>query len=153
MNSYDMMENNSVKLPKPTQPKGNYNMITSFGGKYIYTAGTGCSKDGKPLYVGLLGGNITIEEGKIAAEQCAKNLLANVEQNIGSLNKISRLIKMTVFIAATSDFKQQSMVGDGASDFFRKVFGLNNVGVRSAIGVSSLPNGQVVEIEAIFELK
>jgi enamine deaminase RidA (YjgF/YER057c/UK114 family) len=153
MSIYDAMKKYSVTLPTPTMAKGRYGMITTFADHYIYTAGTGCAKDGKPLKTGLLGDTVTVEEGQEAAEQCAKNILANVEKAIGSLDKIKRIVKTTVFIAATSYFTQQSAVGDGASELFKKLLGENNIGVRSAIGVSSLPRGQSVEIEVIFELK
>ena len=153
MDIYASIAQNAIELPPPTQPKGHYGMTVVFGHKYLCTAGTGCAKDGEPLVKGALGKNVTVEMGKKAAEQCAKNILANVEAALGSLNIIARIIKTTVFIAATAEFTQQSAVGDGASELFKKVFGPDKIGVRSAIGVQSLPRGQAVEIEVIFELK
>ena len=153
MSIYDAMKEHSIVLPTPTKAKGRYGMVTGFAGCYIQTAGTGCAKDGKPLITGQLGDTVNVEQGKAAAEQCAKNILANVERAIGSLDKIKRIVKTTVFMAATSGFKEQSAVGDGASELFKKLWGAENIGVRTAIGVSSLPGGQTVEIETIFELK
>lgn len=153
MSIYKALEQLSIQLPQPTQPKGHYVMVTAFGGRYLYTAGTGCAKDGKPLASGLLGREVTVEEGQMAARQCVINLLANVERQVGSLERISRVVKTTVYIAAERDFREQSSVGDGASQLFRRLFGPGGEGVRSAIGVSSLPGGQSVEVEALFELK
>lgn len=153
MSIYDTLEQLSIQLPPNTKPSGHYNMVTEFGGKYLYTAGTGCAKDGRPLAAGPLGGEVSVEEGKQAARQCVLNILANVENHLGDLNRISRVIKTTVFIASTEDFKEQSTVAEKATEIFSALFGQEGQGVRSAIGVSSLPNGQSVEIEVIFELK
>lgn len=153
MSIYETLEELSIQLPHPTQPKGHYTMVTHIGDRYLYTAGTGCAKDGKPLVSGLLGRDVTVAEGQAAARQCAINLLANVEHCVGSLEHIARVVKTTVYIAAAENFVEQSAVGDGASQLFRSLFGPGGEGVRSAIGVSSLPGGQSVEIETLFELK
>ena len=153
MDIYASIAQNAIELPPPTQPKGHYGMTIILEGKYLCTAGTGCAKDGKPLVKGLLGKDVTVEEGQKAACQCAKNVLANAQEALGSLNKIAEIIKSTVYIASTWDFTQHSAVGDGASELFKKVFGPDKIGVRSAIGVQSLPMGQAVEIEVIFALK
>ncbi len=153
MSIYKKLQELSIQLPPPAQPKGHYQVAIVLEGRYLYTAGTGCAKDGKPLAAGQLGGEVSVEDGKAAARQCAINLLANMESCIGSLDRISRVIRTTVFVASTADFKEQSAVGEGVSELFCALFGPNGTGTRSAIGVSSLPGGQAVEIESIFELK
>jgi enamine deaminase RidA (YjgF/YER057c/UK114 family) len=150
---YKKIEELSLEIPKHTSSIGRYNMMTVFGENYLYTSGTGCAKDGKPLVVGHLGKDVSLEDGKKAARQCALNILANAQECIGDLNRISKIIKMTVFIASAGDFHEQSAVADGASELFSALFGIQNQGVRSAIGVSALPNGQSAEIEVLFELQ
>lgn len=153
MSIYKKLEELAIQLPPPARPKGQYQTAVLLEGRYLYTAGTGCAKDGKPLASGQLGREVSIEDGKAAARQCAINLLANIESSIGSLDRIARAIRTTVFVAATADFKEQSVVGEGVSELFCALFGPDGTGTRSAIGVSSLPAGQSVEIECIFELK
>lgn len=153
MSIYEKLKDRSIQLPPPAPPKGHYQTAVVLEGRYLYTAGTGCAKDGKPLAAGWLGREVSVEAGKAAARQCAINLLANIESSIGSLDRIARVIRTTVFVACAPDFKEQSVVGEGLSELFCDLFGPDGMGTRSAIGVNALPGGQAVEIESIFELK
>lgn len=153
MNMYKILKELSIELPPSTRPAGNYELIFEDRGGYLYTSGIGCSKDGEPLAKGLLGRDVSVEEGKAAARQCVMNLLANIEAYLGDLNRINRVVKSTVFVACTQDFMEQSLVAQGASEIFTALFGPQGQGVRSAIGVCALPKGQAVEIEVILELK
>jgi hypothetical protein len=153
MNIYEKMKLLLVELPPHSHPNGSYAMMSEFGEQYFYTAGTGCSSGGKPLAVGRLGQDVSIEEGKRAARQCVLNVLANAHSYLGDLNRIGRVIKTTVFIACAEAFGDQSIVAEGASELLSALFGPQGQGVRTAIGVSALPKNQAVEIEIMFELK
>lgn len=149
---YERLKQLSVKLPPSTSPSGSYVTMTQFAGHYLCSAGTGCASADKPLTVGRLGREVSIEEGRIAARQCILNILANAEAYLGSLDRISRVVKTTVYVASEGGFGSQSLVAEGASELLRDLFGPENLGVRCAIGVSSLPKNQAVEIEIVFEL-
>jgi len=152
-NVYERLKELLVELPPHTSPNGSYVLMSEFGGRYFYTAGTGCSSGGKPLAVGRLGQEVSIEEGQRAARQCVLNVLANAHAYLGDLNRIGRVVKMTVFVACGEAFGDQSSVAEGASELLFAVFGPRGRGARSAIGVSALPKNQAVEIEILFELK
>jgi|LSQX01.2.fsa_nt_gb enamine deaminase RidA (YjgF/YER057c/UK114 family) len=153
MNIYDVFNKLDIELPLSTKPAGNYELMFQDRKGYLYTSGTGCIKEGVPVAIGLLGREVSIAEGKVAARQCVLNVLANIESFTGDLNRINRVVKTTIFVACTEDFTDQSVVAQGASELFTELFGPKGTGVRSAIGVSALPKGQAVEIEVIFELK
>lgn len=153
MNIYDRLKSLNVELPPPSCPNGSYALMSELDGRYVYTAGTGCSLGGKPLAVGRLGQEVSIEEGQRAARQCVLNILANAHSCLGDLNRIGRVVKTTVFIACGDAFVDQSVVAEGASELLASLFGPGGQGVRSAIGVSALPKNQAVEIEILFELK
>lgn len=143
----------SVELPIAPPPAGSYTAVSAFGDRYLYTSGTGCSLGGKPIFIGRLGAEVSVEQGKLAARQCILNILSNVQAFTGDLNRIEKVVKSTVFVAGENDFHQQSEVANGATDLLTELFGENGKGARCAIGVSSLPKKQPVEIEIIFEIK
>lgn len=149
---YERLKQLSVELPESTAPSGSYTTMTEFGGRYLCSAGTGCASKDKPLAVGRLGREVTLEEGRNAARQCVLNVLANAEGYLGDLNLIGRVVKTTVYVASEGDFGSQSLVAEGASELLKDLFGPQNLGVRCAIGVSSLPKNQAVEIEVVFEM-
>lgn len=153
VNVYERLQQLLVELPSPTSPNGSYAMMSEFGDRYVYTAGIGCSSAGKPLVVGRLGQDVSTEEGRRAARQCALNVLANAHAYLGDLNRIGRVVKTMVFVACAEGFGEQSVVAEGASELLVAVFGPRGLGARSAIGVSSLPKNQAVEIEVVFELR
>ena len=101
-----------------------------------------------------LGRDLTLEDGQEEARRCMINILSNLHEEIGDLNRIKRFVKMLAFIASDDDFTQQPLVANGASALIRDVFG-DDVGVptRSAIGVNVLPGNIPVEIELLLELK
>jgi len=149
---YERLKQLSIELPGSTAPSGSYATMSEFGGHYLCSAGTGCTSGNKPLVIGRLGREVTIEGGSRAARQCVLNVLANAEAYLGDLNRIVRVVKTTVFVASDGDFGEQSLVAEGASKLLSDLFGPQNLGVRCAIGVSALPKNQAVEIEVIFDL-
>ncbi len=105
-----------VTLPEPAAPAANYVpwMIT---GNLLFTAGQLPLKDGKLMALGLLGGELGTEAGKLAAKWCAVNILAQARSALGDLSRIRRIVKITVFVASTPEFTEQQLVANGASDF------------------------------------
>ncbi len=142
-----------LKLPLIPKPLGNYVPVTRVG-KHIYTSGQLPFSEGSlGAFKGRLGKQITLEAGKRAAQQCALNALALVKQEIGSLEKIKRVVKVTGFVSGMPGFTEQADVLNGASDLLVELFGEDGKHTRSAIGVTDLPLGACVEIEFIFEIK
>ena len=142
-----------LHLPTPSQPIANY--VNHVGTRnLLYISGQIPMIDGKPAFIGRLGEAISEEEGVSAAELAALGLLAQLSDAMGDdLSKLSRTIRLGVFIAASADFQRQGVVANGASNLLVNALGDKGRHVRTAVGVSSLPAGVAVEVDAIFELK
>ncbi len=108
--------------------------------------------DHKPKYLGRLGKELDAEAGRDAAYTAALSALAAARNHLGSLDRITRVVRLGVFIATSGDFFDQPRVADGASDLLRDLFGAENMAVRMVIGVASLPLGMPIELELIFEV-
>ncbi|MFD7073525.1 RidA family protein [Nocardioides sp. NPDC059952] len=121
-------------------------------GDYVFTSGQLPMKDGALLSTGKLGGDVSPEEGVAAAQQCALNALAAVKAEIGDLSLVTRVVKVTCFVASTPDFTAQPSIANGASELLGKVFGDAGRHTRSAVGVSVLPLDAPVEVEIIVEI-
>lgn len=140
------------QLPDAPAPAANY-VPTVRTGNLLFISGQISQQDGKPVYLGRLGEQISVEEGKQAAALCALGILAQVSAAVGGdIDKVSRVVRLGVFVASTPQFDQQSQVGNGASDLIAAVFGERGRHARSAVGVASLPRGVAVEVEAVVEL-
>jgi enamine deaminase RidA (YjgF/YER057c/UK114 family) len=141
-----------VTLPVAAAPAANY-VPYCRSGNLLFTAGQLPLKDGKLQASGLLGRDVDTASGKDAAKYCAINILAQAKAALGDLEKISRLVKITVFVASDPDFVEQHLVANGASDFLVAALGERGKHARSAVGTASLPLNAAVEIEAIFEVE
>jgi len=141
-----------VTLPVAAAPAANY-VPYCRSGNLLFTAGQLPLKDGKLQASGLLGRDVDTATGKDAAKYCAINILAQAKAALGDLEKISRLVKITVFVASAADFVEQHLVANGASDFLVAALGERGKHARSAVGTASLPLNAAVEIEAIFEVE
>jgi enamine deaminase RidA (YjgF/YER057c/UK114 family) len=108
--------------------------------------------DHKPKYLGRLGKELDAEAGRDAARTAGLSALAAVKDFLGSLDKVTRVVRLGVFMATSGDFFDQPRVADGASDLFRDVFGSEKTSVRLVIGVASLPLGVPIELEVILEV-
>ncbi len=139
-----------ITLPAAAAPAANYVPFMA-SGNLVFTAGQLPLKDGKLVATGLLGRDVDVEGGKEAAKQCAVNILAQAKAALGDLEKIKRIVKISVFVASSSDFTEQHLVANGASDFLVAALGEPGKHARSAVGVASLPLNAAVEIEAIIE--
>ena len=110
-------------------------------------------KDGKPIYKGRLGKEVSLEEGYECARICALNCLAAIKSKVGSLEKIKQVVKLRGFVNSDLDFHDQPQVINGASEFIVEVFGEKGKHSRSALGTSVLPMNIPVELEMVVEIK
>ena len=119
----------------------------------MYLSGHGPVQDDKSLIIGRIGETMTAEDGKLAARQVGLAILSTIKTNLGSLDKVKRVIKVLGMVNCTPDFEKHPFIINGCSELFAKVWGEDNgIGVRSAVGMGSLPDNIPVEIEALFEL-
>jgi enamine deaminase RidA (YjgF/YER057c/UK114 family) len=141
-----------LNLPPAPKPLGVYKPCL-IDGKYLYVSGHGTVKDDGTLIIGRIGDTLSPEEGKLAARQVGLAILATITANLGSLNKIKRVIKVLGMVNCKPDFEKHPFIINGCSELFAKIWGEDNgIGVRSAVGMGSLPDNIPVEIEALFEL-
>jgi len=122
-------------------------------GKYLYVSGHGPLKDDRSLIIGRVGADLDIEQARLAARQTGLAILATIQHHLGSLDKVKRVIKILGMVGCTPEFDRHPYVINGCSELFAAVWGEENgIGVRSAVGMGSLPDNIPVEIEALFEL-
>ncbi len=142
-----------LTLPPIPPPGGVYKPFVVVG-ELAYLSGHGPYQDGDTYITGRLGENMDLDAGYAAAKQTGLALLATMKNQLGSLDKVKRIIKLLGLVNCTADFNQQPQVINGCSELFRDVFGeAKGIGARSAIGANSLPGGIAVEIEAIMEIE
>ena len=148
----ERFEQLKLNLPPAPAPLGVYKPCL-VDGIYLYLSGHGPVQDDKSLIIGRIGSDLTQEEGKLAALQVGLTMLSTIKTNVGSLNKIKRVIKVLGMVNCTPEFEKHPFIINGCSELFAKVWGEENgIGVRSAVGFGSLPDNIPVEIEALFEL-
>jgi enamine deaminase RidA (YjgF/YER057c/UK114 family) len=141
-----------LELPPPPTPIGVY-IPFLIDGKHCYVSGHGPLLSDKSLIRGRVGDEIDQEVGKRAARQVGLAILATLKHHLGSLDKVKRVIKVLGMVNAHSSFEKHPYVINGCSELFAQVWGEENgIGVRSAVGMGSLPDNIPVEIEALFEL-
>ncbi len=140
-----------LTLPEVVPPLAAY-APTARSGSLVFTAGQLPAVDGAMLATGKLGAGVSEEQGYACARQCALNALAAVKAEIGDLASVTRVVKVTVFVASTPDFTAQPKVANGASELLGAVFGDAGKHARSAVGVASLPLDVPVEVELIVEV-
>ena len=142
-----------IALPVAAKPVANYVPWVRTG-NLVFVAGQIPFLDGKPHYVGQLGGNVTLDEGAKAARICAINILAQLNDACdGDLDRVVRIVKLVGFVNCTANFFDIPKVVNGASDLIVSIFGEAGMHARSAVGVSALPLGLAVEVEAIVEIR
>jgi enamine deaminase RidA (YjgF/YER057c/UK114 family) len=140
-----------VTLPAAAAPAANYVPFMRTG-NLLFTSGQLPLSGGKLVSTGLLGRDLDTAAGQVAARACAINILAQIKAATGDLEKIARIVKITVFVASAPGFTEQHLVANGASDLLAKVLGERGRHARAAVGTASLPLDAPVEIEAIVEL-
>jgi enamine deaminase RidA (YjgF/YER057c/UK114 family) len=140
-----------VLLPPPPSPLGAY-VETSRAGSLLFVSGTLPLVDRKLAISGRIGKDLSVSQGQDAARLAALNALAAVQEHVGDLNKVKKLVKLTVQLVTTEDFTEHAAVADGASNLFGQLFSQENGHVRVVYGVYSLPVRTPVVVETIFEL-
>lgn len=142
-----------LTLPPAPQPKGVYKPFLKVG-NLVYVSGHGPVKADGSLLTGRIGKGLTREEGKDAARQVGLAILATLKYNLESFDRIHRVVKVLGMVNCVPEFEHHPFVINGCSELFAQVWGDDNgVGVRSAVGMGSLPDNIPVEIEAVFELQ
>ena len=152
MSVYDQLQALNISLPPLAIPAAAYVPYVQTG-NVVFLSGHIARKDGKP-WVAQFGRNITTEEGKLAARAVAIDLLGTLQHAAGGdLNRVKRIVKLMSLVNSTSDFTEQHLVTNGASELIAEVFGAEKgAHARSAFGVAQIPFGACVEIELIAEL-
>ena len=152
MKAEDQLVELKILLPHPPQPKGSYRGCVR-AGNLVYISGQGPAVDGKPVYLGKIGQDLEVKDGYESARICGINLLAQLKEFLGSLNKIQRVVSIHGFVNSAPDFYNQPAVIDGTSDLMLQVFGEEKgIHSRCAIGVASLPGNIATEVEMVVEV-
>jgi enamine deaminase RidA (YjgF/YER057c/UK114 family) len=138
-------------LPKSPTPLGAY-VEASGTGSLLFLSGMLPVANRKLAIAGRLGENLSVEQGHEAARLASLNALAAAQEYLGDLDRLKKLLKLTVLMATTEQFVEHAAVGDGASNLFVQIFGPEAGHVRLVYGVQSLPIGAPVVVEAIFEI-
>jgi enamine deaminase RidA (YjgF/YER057c/UK114 family) len=139
-------------LPTAPTPQGIYQPVLVVGNS-IYVSGHGPLCSDGTLLTGRVGADLDLAAGKAAARQTGLAILASLRAQLGSLDRVRRVVKVLGMVNATPDFAEHPKVINGCSELFAQIWGPElGVGVRSAVGMGSLPGGIAVEIEALFEL-
>jgi len=140
-----------ITLPPPPTPFAAYVEAVQIG-RLLFLSGMLPVVDRKPQFIGRLGGELSVEEGRKAAELAALSALAAVREHLGSLDKVTGVAKLGVYIATAGDFRDHPKVADGASELLLKVFGPEMLSGRVVLGMASLPLGLPVELELVLEV-
>lgn len=146
------LDSMGLKLPPASTPIANYVKYVQTG-NLIFTSGHGPTTIEGKLITGKLGSDLTIQQGYEAARVTGLQLLATLQQAIGDLGRVKRIVKVLGMVQCTDDFKDQPKVMNGFSDLMVAVFGEKGRHARSAVGMNALPNGMAVEIEMVVEVE
>ena len=142
-----------LELPNPAAPIANY-IPAVRSGNLLFLSGQICQWNGERRFLGKLGAEISLEQGKEAAKLCGLNLLAQAKRALdGDLDRVVRVVRLGGFVNAVPGFGDQPQVVNGASDLMVAVFGDAGKHARTAVGVGSLPGGAAVEIDAVLEVR
>ena len=140
-----------IKLPAPPEPFGTYAEAVQTG-NLLFLTGMLPTEGRAAKFIGRVGAELNVEAGRQAAHLAALNVLAVARQHLGSLDKVTRIVRLGVAIATSGDVRDQPKVADAASELLQDVFGKEKNPCRLVYGVASLPLGTPVELEVIFEV-
>ena len=140
-----------IQLPAPPEPFGIYAEAVQTG-NLLFLTGMLPTEGRSAKFVGRVGAELNVEAGRKAAHLAALNALAVARQHLGSLDKVTRIVRLGVSVATSGDIRDQPRVADAASELLEDVFGKDNNPCRLVYGVASLPLGTPVELEVIFEV-
>jgi enamine deaminase RidA (YjgF/YER057c/UK114 family) len=140
-----------IELPTPPEPFGIYAEVVQTG-NLLFLTGMLPTVDREAKFIGRVGAELDVEAGRAAARLAALNGLAVAKQHLGSLDKVTRIVRLGVAVATSGDAREQPKVADGASELLQDVFGKSKNPSRLVYGVASLPLGTPVELELIVEV-
>jgi enamine deaminase RidA (YjgF/YER057c/UK114 family) len=140
-----------IKLPAPPEPFGTYAEAVQTG-NLLFLTGMLPTEGRAAKFIGRVGAELDVEAGRKAARLAALNVLAVTRQHLGSLDKVTRVVRLGVSVATSGDVRDQPKVADAASELLQNIFGKEKNPCRSVYGVASLPMGTPVELEIIFEV-
>lgn len=147
----DNLKRLGIVLPIPPKPAGSYVPVV-VSGNLVFVSGQIPIQDGKVMFTGRVPTEKSIQEAQQAARLCAINILAQLKANLGSLERITRILRVSGFVNSDAGFSEQPKIINAASDFLFEIFGENGKHSRIAIGASSLPLNSTVEIDMIAEI-
>jgi enamine deaminase RidA (YjgF/YER057c/UK114 family) len=145
------LKERGTKLPAPPEPFGTYVEAVQTG-NLLFLSGMLPTEGHEAKFIGRVGAELDVETGRRAAQLAALNALAVARQNLGSLDKVTRIVRLGVAVATSGDVRDQPKVADAASELLQDVFGKDKNPCRLVYGVASLPLGTPVELEIIFEV-
>jgi enamine deaminase RidA (YjgF/YER057c/UK114 family) len=153
MSAEQKLQELKLELPPAPAPLGVYKPLMIHG-KTAYISGHGPVKSDGSLMTGRIGEELNQQDGYFAARQTGLAILATLKSQLGSLDRVKRVVKLLGFVNCTDNFSQQPAVINGCSELFVEVFGKEKgIGTRSAVGTNSLPGYIPVEIEGVFEIR
>ncbi|WP_316504728.1 RidA family protein [Nitrosopumilus sp.] len=146
----EKLEAAGIKLPTPPTPAGAYIPVVRTG-NLLYISGQIPMEDGTVVFTGKVSDN-NMETAQKSARMCAINILAQIKRETGSLDRVSRIVRLSGFVNSVPEFSQQPKVINSASDLIFEIFGEKGKHSRIAVGVASLPLDSMTEIDAIIEI-
>src|SRR5438874_13771624 len=148
----DRLAQLGIHLPDAPRPFGAYVPAVQTG-NLLFLSGVLATSGHAATVVGIVGKDLDVKAGREAAAAAALNALALTRKQLGSLDRVSRVVRLGVYVAATPEFTEHPKVADAASELLRDVLGEQTISSRLVIGVASLPLGSPVELEVILEVK
>jgi enamine deaminase RidA (YjgF/YER057c/UK114 family) len=140
-----------IHLPRPPTPLGAYVEAVQVG-NLLFLSGTLPVEGGAPKFLGRIGADLSIEDGRRATRLAALNALAIAKEHLGSLDRVTRVVRLGVSLVTTAEFREHPKVADAASELMVSVFGAGKTSTRLVFGMASLPVGVCVVLESIFEI-
>lgn len=140
-----------ISLPQPPKPLGAY-VESLQTGSLLFLSGTLPVEEGRPQYVGRIGEELSIEDGRRAARLAALNALALAKEHLGSLSRVTQVVRLGISLVTAHDFREHPKVADAASELFLSVFGPGKISTRLVLGMATLPLGLCAELEVILEV-
>jgi enamine deaminase RidA (YjgF/YER057c/UK114 family) len=140
-----------IKLPHPPAPLGAYVEAVQ-SGNLLFLSGTLPVEAGVPKFLGHIGADLSVEDGRRATRLAALNALAIAKEHLGSLDRVTRVVRLGVSLATTPEFREHPKVADAASELLVSIFGADKTSTRLVFGMASLPVGVCVVLESIFEI-
>ena len=151
MGAEDRLTELGLDLPASTPPLASYVPVVVTG-NLAFVSGQVAIEDGTPMWTGHVGAEVSLEEASQAARRCALQALGILRSELGSLDKVRRIVKLTVWVASAPGFTDQPKVANGASDLLQEVFGEAGRHARAAVAAPELPLGVPVEVELVAEV-